>query len=98
MIKCLPFLLLLANPAYAADTPSKAAICLSCHAIDYKKVGPAYKDVAAKRTEKQIIQSIKKGSKGKWVKGISMPSFKHLSDEDIKLLAKWVKAQNKGNK
>jgi cytochrome c551/c552 len=56
-------------------------------------VGPAYKDVAAKRTEKQIIQSIINGSKGKWVKNAAMPSFRYLSEDDIKLLAKWVKAQ-----
>jgi cytochrome c len=93
MNKAIPLLLLFSSPVYAQDIPPKATVCLSCHAVDQKKVGPAYKDVAAKRTEKQIIQSIKNGSKGKWVKNAAMPSFRYLSEDDIKLLAKWVKAQ-----
>jgi cytochrome c551/c552 len=37
-------------PAFAADGPEllKAKGCLNCHDIEKKKVGPAYKDVAAK--------------------------------------------------
>lgn len=93
MIRYLPLFLLLCYPAKATEVPNKAAVCLSCHAIDQKKLGPAFKDVAAKRSEQQIVQSIKNGSRGKWVNGIAMPSFKYLSDEDITALAKWVKAQ-----
>ena len=93
MIKYLPLLLLFSSPAYAQSIPPKAAVCLSCHAVDQKKVGPSYKDVAAKRTEKEIIQSIKNGSRGKWGNGVAMPSFRYLSDSDIAALAKWVKAQ-----
>ena len=34
--------------AQAQDPALKAGGCLACHDIDKKKVGPAYKDVAAK--------------------------------------------------
>ena len=48
--------LLGATAAYAADTPPdvlKAKGCLNCHAVDTKKVGPAFKDVAAKYKDNQ---------------------------------------------
>ena len=45
------FTLALAATAANADAPMdmlKSKGCLGCHDIDKKKVGPAYKDVAAK--------------------------------------------------
>jgi cytochrome c len=40
--------------------------CLNCHAMDKKKVGPAYKDVAAKYSgnagaEAQLVEKLKSG-------------------------------------
>jgi cytochrome c len=43
--------LLGAGAGYAAESGAdlaKAKGCLNCHAVDQKKVGPAFKDVAAK--------------------------------------------------
>ncbi len=43
--------LLGAGVVYAAESGAdlaKAKGCLNCHAVDQKKVGPAFKDVAAK--------------------------------------------------
>jgi cytochrome c len=44
----------------------KAKGCLNCHALDVKKVGPAYKDVAAKYkgnagAEATLIAKLKEG-------------------------------------
>lgn len=44
----------------------KAKGCLNCHAVDQKKVGPAYKDVAAKykgdaKAEGNLIAKLKEG-------------------------------------
>lgn len=44
----------------------KAKGCLNCHAMDKKKVGPAYKDVAAKYkndagAEDRLVAKIKEG-------------------------------------
>jgi cytochrome c len=44
----------------------KAKGCLNCHALDVKKVGPAYKDVAAKYkgdagAEARLIDKVKEG-------------------------------------
>ena len=63
--------------------------CLECHAIDKKKIGPAYHDVAAKykddaNAREALVQVVKKGGKGNWLKvtgGSPMPSFeRRLSD------------------
>jgi cytochrome c len=41
----------------------KAKGCLNCHEADKKKVGPAFKDIAAKRQGKQaeLVAKIKEG-------------------------------------
>ena len=40
--------IVMAGQVHADEALAKAKNCLSCHAIDKKLVGPAYKDVAAK--------------------------------------------------
>lgn len=72
----------------------QASGCLSCHAIDEKIVGPAFKDVVAKYSSdpdaiSNITQSIKNGSRGKWGR-MAMPSHSSLSSEELKTLATWV--------
>lgn len=67
--------------------------CLSCHAKKFKKVGPSFENIARKRNNKEIANSIKNGSKGGWKNSnnIPMPSFKKLSNKNINILAKWIK-------
>lgn len=46
-----------------------ASDCLACHKVDEKVVGPSYKDVAAKYTEKDVTmltEKIIKGGQGVW--------------------------------
>jgi cytochrome c len=62
--------------------------CLNCHAVDTKKVGPAFKDVAAKYkgqadAEAKLTAEIS-GAKGH-------PQVK-ASPDDVKSLVKWVLA------
>ena len=59
---------LAAGSAYAQSGADvmKAKGCLNCHEADKKKVGPAYKDVAAKHkgnagAEAQLVAKIKEG-------------------------------------
>ena len=63
--------LLLAGPAQASLDLAKAKNCMTCHAVDKKIVGPAYKDIVAKRAaekgaEAALTAKIKAGSKGEW--------------------------------
>ena len=64
--------------------------CLKCHAIDKEKMGPAWKDVAAKNkgnkdAEAKLIKHLTAGgSDGKH------PVVKAKSPDDVKNLADWI--------
>lgn len=68
--------------------------CLSCHGIDEKKVGPAYKEVAAKyKTDPNALSYLanKIGNGGSGVWGdLNMPAFPGLTEESRKALATYV--------
>jgi cytochrome c len=75
---------------------AKAKNCLSCHAVDKKLVGPAYKDVAAKyKGDKAAVEKlaakIKAGGKGVWGE-IPMPP-NNVTPEEAKTLVAWVLSQ-----
>ena len=82
--------------ALAADAQQllKDKACLTCHQLDKKVVGPAYKDVAAKYkarkdAEAYLTKKIKEGSTGVWGP-IPMPPNGTVSDAEAKTLAKFV--------
>ncbi|PBJ27779.1 Cytochrome c-551 precursor [Pseudomonas sp. ACN8] len=89
-------------PAVAdAKVDAKALLqnnaCLSCHAIDHKVVGPAYRDVAAKYAKDpqamdRLMSSIQHGGSGKWG-DVPMPPFAQLSPDDLKSLATFILQQ-----
>jgi cytochrome c551/c552 len=56
-------------------------------------VGPAFDEIAKKLNNKEIANSIKNGSRGKWkeCKNIPMPAFKKINDNDIQEIVKWIK-------
>ena len=69
--------------------------CLVCHDVDKKRVGPSYKEIAAKYSgdagaEIKLVEKVKKGGVGVWGT-IPMPA-NALSDEDLRALLKWVLA------
>ncbi len=67
--------------------------CLACHDINAKKVGPAFKEVAAKYAGQAdavatLVNSITKGSTGKWG-SIPMPP-QPLKQEEAQKVASWI--------
>jgi cytochrome c len=64
--------LLIAAPSMASDDVMVKNKCNTCHDATAKKVGPTWKDVAAKASEADIKAAIEKGAKGKYGK-IPMP-------------------------
>ena len=77
-----------AGLANASEDLAKKAGCTVCHATAEKKVGPAFKDVAARNkgkagAEATLVAKIK-GGKGH-------PPVK-ASDNDVKKIVKWVLA------
>jgi cytochrome c len=96
MILTIGAALLVAGAAQASPDLAKAKNCMTCHAIDKKIVGPAYKDIAAKRAaekgaEAALAAKIKAGSKGEWG-NVPMPP-NNVTDAEAATLAKWVLSQ-----
>ena len=73
---------------------ANAKNCMSCHAIDKKLVGPAYKDVAAKYAGQKdavdrLANKIMKGGSGVWGP-VPMPANSQVNEAEAKKLAAWV--------
>jgi sulfite dehydrogenase len=69
--------------------------CLTCHGVDKKIVGPAYKDVAAKYRNDpaayaKISDQIHKGGTGKWGPAIMPPYSTLVTDDETRTLAAWI--------
>jgi len=87
-----------ASAAPAAKVDAMALLqnnaCLSCHTIEQKVVGPAYRDVAAKYASDsqalaKVTASIRQGGSGKWG-AVPMPPFTQLSAEDLQAMATFI--------
>jgi cytochrome c len=81
--------------AHASADLAKSKNCLACHAVDKKLVGPAFKDVASRYTQKDVAQlaaTIRKGGAGKWGP-IPMPANPQVSEAEATALATWVLKQ-----
>ena len=83
-----------AAPAFADQALATAKNCMTCHAVDKKLVGPAYKDVAAKYAgQKDVVDKlavkIMKGGSGVYGP-VPMPANTQVNEAEAKQLAAWV--------
>jgi cytochrome c len=74
--------------ALAQDAAAKLG-CNTCHAVDTKKMGPSYKDIAAKfkgkaDAEKELVAKLMAGKGHPAAKG---------SEADVAAAVKWVLGQ-----
>jgi cytochrome c len=74
--------------AIASEALAKSNGCVNCHAVDTKKIGPAFKVTAEKYkgkadAEAKLVAEIKAGKPHPPVK---------VSDDDLKALIKWILA------
>lgn len=79
--------------AFANADLAKKDGCVMCHDATAKKMGPSWKDVAAKHkgsadAEKKVAEAITKGSKGVYGKMPMPPQPKAAADADA--LAKFI--------
>jgi cytochrome c len=91
--------LALAGTAAWAATPDEAltkAGCTACHAKDKKLVGPAYKDVAAKRKGEadavaKLMEKVRKGGSGVYGP-VPMPPNppEKINDADLKMVVEAI--------
>ena len=81
-------------PAFADRALATAKNCMSCHTVDKKLVGPAYKEVAAKYAGQKdavdkLAAKIMKGGSGVYGP-VPMPANTQVNDAEAKKLAAWV--------
>jgi cytochrome c len=91
--------------AAAADNLLQDSKCFKCHAVQKKKEGPAYRDVAAKfkgdpEAEKKLIHHVTSGEKVKFADGHSEDhkKVKTSNMDEIKNLVAWIQALEGGTK
>lgn len=78
--------LLVSGSAMAqADLADKAG-CSKCHAVDTKKMGPSFKDIAAKNKNTPDADLVKKITTGQ-----GHPKST-ASEADVTALVKWIKS------
>ncbi len=82
--------LLIAAPSFADEALAKKNGCNACHDMSAKKVGPTWKDIAAKTKgdTATIVAAIEKGVKGKYGKIPMPPQMK--AKADAAALAEWI--------
>jgi cytochrome c len=86
--------------ANTADMPAEEWMktrsdCFSCHQVQVKVVGPAYKDVAAKYTAKDIpmlVKKVKAGGSGNWG-NVPMAAHPTAPDAMLEKAVRWVLSQ-----
>jgi cytochrome c len=81
-------------PAHANPELARQKLCLGCHAVDRKQVGPALRDVAAryagqKDAVPRLAERIVGGSSGAWGP-VPMPPNPKVTADEARQLASWV--------
>ncbi len=86
----------LATPAFASEAIMKKARCVACHAVDGKRVGPGFRDVAVRYRGQadapaKLAAKVRAGGAGVWgtVPMIPHPADK-ISDADLEAVVDWV--------
>jgi cytochrome c len=90
----LVFYCLATGIAWANPELAQKKNCLACHAVDAKRVGPAYKDVAAKYADNKdavamLSAKVIKGGSGSWGV-VPMPANPQVSEAEAKTLVQWI--------
>ncbi len=87
-------LMVTSNVAMSTVELAKAKNCMSCHTVNRKLIGPAYRDVAIKyahhrEVEEQLVQKVMKGGSGAWGV-VPMPANTQVNEKEARLLVKWI--------
>jgi len=82
-----------AMPAMAGIDMARQKNCLSCHMIDQKLVGPAWRDVAAKYAGREdavplLAAKVQKGGTGVWGTAVMPPN--PVTPDEARELVTWI--------
>ncbi|HEX6733793.1 MAG TPA: c-type cytochrome [Azonexus sp.] len=69
--------------------------CFGCHTLSSKRVGPPYREIAAKYEREPtalatLANKIKNGGSGVW--GAATMPANPISDEEAEILARWIQS------
>jgi cytochrome c len=88
-----------ATPAATPAAIATGAGCAACHLVDKKKLGPSYRDIAARykgnpRAPADLAAKVRSGGKGVWGV-IPMPASdaKKISAADLDAVIGWILKQ-----
>jgi cytochrome c len=87
-------LVVMSGAASADQALAQKNACMSCHGVDKKIVGPAFKEVAKKyagdkTARDKLAAKVKAGGKGVWGE-VPMPPNPNLKPEDANKIIDWV--------
>ena len=73
---------------------AKSKVCLGCHQVEGKRVGPSFVQVAQRHAgqpgaEDYLVAAIRQGGRGRWG-AVPMPAQPQVSEEDARRLAQWI--------
>lgn len=97
LISALALVFAISTSAFAQDIPAdiqeilKKNICLTCHKVDAKLIGPSYKDVAKKGyTAEKMVELIYNPKPENWPGYPAMAPMKQVPKDDALKVAKWI--------
>ena len=78
----------------AGQELAQRSVCLACHQVDAKRVGPSFRAIALRYAGNEaaaeyLARSIRDGSRGLWG-AIPMPAQRHVDPATAQLLAEWI--------
>lgn len=73
---------------------AQRSVCLACHQVDTKRVGPSFRDIALRYAGNEaaaeyLARTIRDGSRGLWG-AIPMPAQRHVDPATALLLGEWI--------
>ncbi len=73
---------------------AKRSVCLACHQVDTKRVGPSFRDIGVRyagneQAKEYLAERIRGGSRGVWG-AIPMPAQRQVDTETALKLAEWI--------
>jgi len=84
----------MANASETGEALAQTSVCLRCHQVDQKRVGPSFRDIAIRYAGNvaaidYLARSIREGSRGAW-SVIPMPAQRHVNEANARKLAEWI--------
>ena len=82
------------NASDAGQALAQSNVCLACHQVDTKRVGPSFRDIAIRYSGNEaaadyLARAIRAGSRGLWG-AIPMPAQRHVDPATAMRLANWI--------